>query len=300
MNLKIWIKELRAPFLLLSIFFAPVGISIAWYQGSFNLIYAILTIVGSVSLHASANVLNDFFDYKSGIDLLTPKTPFSGGSGILPLKMLNPKPVMVFGFGLLAIGVIIGLYFLTLFSFDPILISLLSISVLSVSFYSQKLSYMGLGEFIVGLNFGPLLVLGAYYIQTRTLAFEPLIAGTVLGIMTAGILYINEFPDMEADKSGGRIHLVARLGKRRAASYFKLLIGNAYFIITLGVILRLIHPFTLIVLITVPNAIKAIRILENNYQKINEIIPSMGMTVKTTISIAILFLIVYFFLGIFF
>ena len=91
MTLKVWKQELRLPFLILPLIFVLIGVSMAWKDGFLNPVNAILTIVGVLMLHASVNVLNDYFDYKSGIDIATTPTPFSGGSRILPEKLLTPN-----------------------------------------------------------------------------------------------------------------------------------------------------------------------------------------------------------------
>src|SRR5713226_3330721 len=115
----IWIRELRAPFLLLPAIFVPVGLLMAWSQGSFNPFYALLTMAGALSLHASVNVLNDYFDFASGIDLVTTPTPFSGGSTILPSKLLTPRSVLSGGLLFLSIGAAVAAYFVFQFAFDP-------------------------------------------------------------------------------------------------------------------------------------------------------------------------------------
>src|SRR5207247_855158 len=190
---NIWVRELRAPFLLLPAIFVPVGLLMAWSQGSFNPLYAVLTMAGAVSLHASVDVLNDYFDFTWGI-----------------------------------------------------------------------------GELVTGINFGPLLLLGTYYVQTRTLAIQPLLVGAVLGILTAGILYINEFPDVDADSSRGRRDLVVRWGKQAAASRFKVLLASAYVILVLGVASGLITALALLGLLVIPKARSAARILDSTNGKAPE------------------------------
>jgi len=96
-KVRVWFEELRPPFLILSIVFTILGILVALKDGYFNPLYAILTLVGVAALHAAANVLNDYFDYRSGIDVETERTPFSGGSGILPSGRMTPKGVLVEG-----------------------------------------------------------------------------------------------------------------------------------------------------------------------------------------------------------
>lgn len=288
--LQTWWQELRAPFLLLPLIFVPTGVALAWLHGAFNPVYAVLTLIGVVALHASVNVLNDYFDYRSGIDLLTTPTPFSGGSRILPEGLLAPSSVLLGGNLFLALGTAIGLYFLYTFAFDPVLLLLLAISVLSVTGYS-KLASWGVGEFFVGLNFGPLLVLGTYYVQTRQITWAPILAGTTLGLLTAAILYINQFPDFEADKAKGRFHLVVRLGKPTAARVFKYLLASAYGIIVLGVLLRILPFYTLLTLLTIPRARYAVQTLEREYDKLLELIPGMAATVLTTLHTGVLLLV---------
>ncbi len=285
---NIWIRELRAPFLLLPAIFVPVGLFMAWSQGSFNPFYAVLTLAGALSLHASVNVLNDYFDFTSGIDLVTTPTPFSGGSTILPSKLLTPRSVLSGGLLFLSIGTAVGAYFLVRFAFDPIILAISGIAVVSVLAYSSFLSKWGIGELVTGLNFGPLLLLGTYYVQTRTLSLQPLIVGTVLGILTAGILYINEFPDADADGSRGRRDLIVRWGKQAAAARFKAMLAGAYVILVFGVVFGIVTPLALLGLLTIPKARSAARILDNTKGEAPALIPGMASMVMATLLTGVL------------
>ncbi|HEV2227224.1 MAG TPA: prenyltransferase, partial [Nitrososphaerales archaeon] len=129
---------------------------------------------------------------------------------------------------------------------------------------------------------------GTYYIQTHSLSLEPLIAGIPLGILTAGILYVNEFPDMDADKSRGRNHLVARWGKAKAARNLKPILAAAYLVPVVGVLLGLVSPFSLLLLIAVPKAITTSRLVSRNYDKVMELIPGMASMVMTTLLTGVL------------
>lgn len=283
--------------MLLPAIFVPVGLAIAWSHGSFSPLAAVLTFVGALSLHASANVLNDYFDFRSGIDLATTPTPFSGGSTILPQKLMAPTSVLAMGVGFLAAGVAIGSYFVYQFAFDPVLIVIVAIAVLSLISYSLVTSKVGIGELVVGLNFGPLLVLGTYYVQTRSIIPEAIIVGLSLGILTSGILYANEFPDTDADMSKGRIHLVVRWGKAKAASRFRILIAAAYLIPVVGVLSGLASPVALLCLITLPKARTTVRLLSQNYDKLTELIPGLASMVMTTLFTGVAFLAGYLLLG---
>jgi len=304
LKLEVWAKELRIPFLSLPAIFVPLGITVALLDGYFNLVHGILTLIGIVCIHASVNVLNDYFDFKSGIDTATTPTPFSGGSRVLPENLLTPRSVLIGGIILLAIGSLIGLYFLYIFNFPPLLIALISIAIITSVAYSPVLSKIGVGEVFVFLNFGPLLFTGVYYIQSGGLiSTEAMVIGSIVGLMTTGILYINQFPDTDADKSKGRFHLVARLGKKRAAGIYKYIVNASYVIIILGIVTFTIPPTTIIALITIPKFRVANAILQKEYEKIMELIPAMGNTVMGTIQSGILLLVgylIWYFLSIYF
>lgn len=271
----------------------PAGLAIAWSAGHFDLFSALLTLVGAVCLHASVNVLNDYFDFRSGIDLMTTPTPFSGGSTILPRGLMSSRGVLYLGSLFLAAGLGIGSYFVYEFSFDPVLIVIIAFAGFSVLTYSLLTSKLGIGEMVTGLNFGPLLLLGTYYVQVHQLSVVPVIVGLPLGIMTAGILYVNEFPDTDVDRSAGRNHLVARWGKAKAASRLKAILVCAYAIPVAGVLAGAVSPFALIALASAPKAIATSRVVSKNYDKVTEMISGMASMVMTTLLTGVLLFVAY-------
>ena len=293
---NVWLKEIRAPFLLIPIIFVPVGLAIAWDSGRFDPLVAFLTLLGALGLHASVNMLNDYFDFQSGLDLATIPTPFSGGSRVLPDKRLAPANVLYAGMISLGTGLGMGSYLVYRSSFDPVLILILAMASVAVIGYSSVISHRGLGELMAGLSFGPLLVFGTYYLQTGRIMMEPILVGASLGIMVAGILYINEFPDTLADQQTGRRHLVVRWGKKKAASRFRILVASAYGVVVVGVVWGLITPFALISLVALPKAWSATGILNRNYDKTTELIPGMASTVTATLLTGVLFFVAYFIL----
>lgn len=275
----------------------PVGLAIAWGAGHFDPFSALLTLAGAVCLHASVNVLNDYFDFRSGIDLATTPTPFSGGSTILPRGLMSSRGVMYLGSLLLAVGLGIGSYFVYEFSFDPVLIAILAFAAFSIVSYSPLTSKLGIGEMVTGLNFGPLLILGTYYIQVHQLSIVPFFVGLAPGIMTAGILYVNEFPDTDADKGAGRNHLVARWGKAKAATRLKAILFSAYAIPVAGVLAGVVSPFALIALASAPKALATSRVVSKNYDKVTELIPAMASMVTTTLLTGVLLFVAYLAVG---
>jgi 1,4-dihydroxy-2-naphthoate octaprenyltransferase len=292
-RVKVWFEELRPPFLILSIVFTILGIVVALKDGYFNPLYAVLTLLGVVALHAAANVLNDYFDYRSGIDIETERTPFSGGSGILPGGRMTPRAVLVEGILLLLLGLGIGLYFLYVSAFNPILIFLIVFAGLGIVLYSPLISHVGFGEVLVGLCFGPQLLLGVYFVQTSTLSLEVGLIGLVTGILTAAVLYVNEFPDTRADMKFGRYHVVARLGKERAAQLLKYIFASAYIILAISSVTSIIPLTALIGLATIPHARIAYKVLKVKYEDNIGMIPAMASTVKTAILTGVLLIVAY-------
>ena len=292
-KVKVWFEELRPPFLILSIVFTILGIVVALKDGYFNPLYAVLTLVGIAALHAAANVLNDYFDYCSGIDIETERTPFSGGSGILPTGKMTPKGVLVEGILLLLVGLGIGLYFIYVSAFNPILIFLVIFAGVGIVLYSPIISHVGFGEVLVGLCFGPPLLLGVYFVQTSALSLEVGLIGLVTGILTAAVLYVNEFPDTRADIKFGRYHVVARLGKERAARILKYIFASAYIVLVISSATSIVPLTALIGLATIPHARIAYKVLTAKYNDNIGIIPAMASMVKTAIFTGVLLIVAY-------
>ncbi|MFQ6053462.1 MAG: prenyltransferase, partial [Candidatus Bathyarchaeia archaeon] len=132
MDPKVWFMETRPQVLLLTPLVFSVGLAAAYVEGVFNVHRALLGLVGVMLAHVSVNVINDYFDYRSGLDLKTRRTPFSGGSGILPTGRLDPKDVYLFAVGCLLLGGVIGVYFA--FTVGWMILPLLIVAVSTIYF----------------------------------------------------------------------------------------------------------------------------------------------------------------------
>ena len=114
--LSVWLRAIRVKFLLASVIAVSLGLSLAWYFGyPIDIFHALLTFAGVLSLHASVDLLNDYWDFKRGIDTKTKRTKMSGGTGVLPDGLLKPKSVYIVGIGFLILGSLIGIYFVIIF-----------------------------------------------------------------------------------------------------------------------------------------------------------------------------------------
>jgi 1,4-dihydroxy-2-naphthoate octaprenyltransferase len=257
MKLKVWFFETRPQFLLLSVVLAFLGNCIAWYDGYFHLGYALLAFVGLLLCHISVNVLNDYFDYTSGIDLRTRRTPFSGGSGILPTSLLKPKQVFWFGLVAFLLAVPIGIYFVFTRGWD--LLPLLLVAAVCTVLYTPVLTRLGWPEWAPGVGLGMLPVLGTYFVQTTAYTVPAIIASIPSGILVHNLLLLNEFPDVPADKKAGRRTLPITMGKKNAGIVYSALTLLVYLWIIVWVAAGIMPVFCLIALLTLPLAIKAIQ-----------------------------------------
>ncbi|MEW6374251.1 MAG: prenyltransferase [Thermodesulfobacteriota bacterium] len=278
-SLKAWLILPRFHFIPLTVILVSLGTAVAAYKGFFNLGYFILAMIGSILVHMTVNVINDYYDYVSGIDLNTQRTPFSGGSGVLPLNLLKPKQAFWFATICLLIAMGIGAYFVLVKGW--ILFPLLLVAGFSAYFYNVYLAKWLLGELFAGLNFGPILVLGSYFVQTGRYSWEAFVASLAPGILTANLLFLNEFPDREADQRGGRKHLVITMGKRDARYLFVALIIVSYLCIIIGVLTKMMPVIALIGLGTTGFGWKAAKGALKYYNDTNQLVPALGANVIT-------------------
>jgi 1,4-dihydroxy-2-naphthoate octaprenyltransferase len=276
--MTIWLKAIRIRFLLASVIAVTNGLAITWWKfQQFDLFSAVLTYVGVVCLHASVDLLNDYWDYKRGIDNLTKRTPFSGGTGVLPEKLLTPSSVYRAGLAFLIIGSSIGIYFVLLRGITVAVI--LVFAVLAIYFYSTSIVNAGLGELFVAIK-GAMIVLGTFFVQVAQITLEPLYVGAIVGLLSASVLFVNSFPDYDADKAKGRKTLVITMGRRSASAFFAFFPIAIYTLIGIGIMANMTTVYSLICFAAVPLAIKAGMHLKNNYEDTSTIISAMSSTIK--------------------
>ena len=278
-SLKAWLMLPRFQFLPLTVIMVSLGTAIGAYEGYFHFGHFFLAMIGSLLVHMTVNVINDYHDYVDGIDLNTQRTPFSGGSGVLPLNLLKPKQAFWFATISLLIAMVIGFYFVMIKGW--LLFPLLLLAGFSAYFYNVYLAKWHMGEIFAGLCFGPLLVLGSYYVQTGRYSWETLIASLAPGILTSNLLLLNEFPDWEADQKGRRKHFVISLGKKDASYLFVALLIASYLSIIAGVLTKMMPIVTIIGLGTIGFGWKAAKGALRYYDNTEKLIPVLGANVIT-------------------
>ncbi len=275
--LSSWLRAIRIRFLLASVIAVSNGLAMAyWKVGTIDPLYAVLTYVGVVFLHASVDLLNDYWDHKRGIDSATTRTKFSGGTGVLPENLLTPKAVYTAGVIFLILGASIGAYFVAVRGVTIAVI--LGFAVVAIYFYSTSIVNAGLGELFVAIK-GAMIVLGTFYVQSAMIEPAALYVGAIVGILSATVLFVNSFPDFEADRSKGRRTLVIVLGKKAAASAFPLFIIAAYAMIVAGIFFGFTKVYSLVSLVSVPFAAKSVMSLRKDQQNVDRLIPAMASVV---------------------
>lgn len=279
-KVKLMFLETRPQFLLLTPVAFSVGIGAAVYEGYFNGLHLIFALIGSILAHITVNVLNDYYDYIRGTDKLTQRTPFSGGSGLLPQEMLKPEDAFKLAIGALLVGLLIGAYFIFRY---PILIIIVFLAALIAVAYTPIFTRIYITELFPGLGFGPLLVIGAYITQLipgdNYISPGIIWASIPVGILVTNLLWVNEIPDYEADKQTGRKHGVILLGQRKASRVYVLFLILAYLFIIIPVVLRILPAYILIGLLTIPIAVKAGQGVMKNYEQTEKLVPALGQNI---------------------
>ncbi len=282
-TLQLLFRTTRFPFLTATAAPVLIGVASAAYLGFFDVFLFLLTLVGASLIHLGLNMTNDYFDHKLGADEknITP-TPFSGGSRIIQYGLLTPRQVAFTSTLFYFMGIAIGLYLAFTRGLVPVL-TIMAAGVLISVFYTApplKLSYRGVGELAVGVGFGPILVLGAHYVQAQTFSLEAIIASIPIGIFIALILYVNEIPDAPYDFAVGKRTLVTRLSKDQVMLLYKALLATAYTFIFLPALFGLAPPTTLIASLTIPTAYKTVKAVKQTYGNPYLMIPALASNVR--------------------
>ena len=265
----IWLRELRAPFFTASIIPVLVGTALAYATaGIFQPLLFILALLAIVSLHAGANMANDYFDHLSRNDWINRNvTSFSGGSQLIQQGLLPPTAVLIAAWVALTIGAITGLV-IVLLTKSVFLLALGLTGLLGGYFYTAdpiRLGYRAAGESVIALLFGLLPVYGSYYLQTASFDLAPLFPGILIAILIFLVILINEFPDVQADREVNKKTLVVLFGERSAARIYKTVLLAGY-AIAASVILPL--PGMALAagfyLLTLPMAVIALKFLKHD------------------------------------
>jgi len=269
----------RVGFLVLGPVCVFLGYAVAVYDNyKVNTFHLLIALIGALAAHISVNSFNEYFDFRSGLDSHTIRTPFSGGSGTIQKHPEIASWVLAMAVGTTILTILIGIYFTVLRGIGilPIVMS----GILIIIGYSTIIVRQPLLCLVApGMGFGTLMVIGTYFVLTGTYSLTIATVSLVPFFLVSNLLLLNQFPDIEADKSVGRRNVVIVLGKKKSSLIYLLFIVFTYSTIVIGVLLKILPPFTLLALTT---AIIGLIVTVNIYRhrnNITKLVPYMGMNV---------------------
>ena len=272
----------RLPFLTATIVPVFLGLAAAAYDRHFSLGLAALTLLGAIAVHLGLNVANDIFDTLSGVDDVnfTP-TKFSGGSRVLQYGLVSLRQMIVLAAIFYSVAIIVGLVLVAISGLGLLWLGVAG--VLISYFYTApplRLVHRGLGELCVALGFGPIMVLGAYFVQTGQYALRPLILSIPVAILVMLILYANEVPDRFADAKAGKRTLVVRMQPATVIRGYVVAVAIAYLVVIAGVVFGILLWPTLISLATIPLAYQTWEGLKAHYDSPYQLMSYLGKNVN--------------------
>ena len=257
-RLKIWIEATRPYSFTASVTPVLIGSVLGAMDGFFSWGRFSLALFGSLFIHIGTNLVNDYYDHKSGVDTIESKS----GSQVIQRGLLTADEVYWGGIVTFGIGSVFGLVLVGLCGW-PIL-ALGIASVLAGYFYTANplsLAYIALGEATVFVFMGPVIIIGAYYVQREVFSLAPLLISLPVGCMVAAILQANNIRDIEADKAHGKNTLATVISRRTANWELGVLIYGAFVLTGLLVLLGYAPWPVLLTLLSIRLAIPVVRIV---------------------------------------
>jgi 1,4-dihydroxy-2-naphthoate octaprenyltransferase len=255
-SLRTWLIALRPVSFTASVIPVLVGTAIA-AQHEFHAGLFVLALLGSIAIHAGTNLVNDYFDHVKGTD----NEESLGQSGVIQRGLLSPRAVLTGGIVAFAVGAIIGLAITALVGWPVLALGIASVA--AGYFYTASpfsLAYRGLGEVVVFVFMGPVIVMGAYFVQTEAWAWEPFVASLPIGLLVAAILHANNVRDIENDRRNSKWTLAALAGRPAADYEFVALMLGAYGIVIAMAIAGTAPWPVLLTLLSLPIALRIVRL----------------------------------------
>jgi 1,4-dihydroxy-2-naphthoate octaprenyltransferase len=278
------VRASRPNFLVLAPLCAGLGVAVAWHQGEPPaLLNTLLVLIGALLAHAAVNLLNEYEDFASGLDLMTRRTPFSGGSGALPDKPSAARQVLLAAFGTLGLVVAIGIYFLWLRGLPMLVLG--AAGVVLVLTYTRWVTRSPLICLLApGLGFGPVMILGSLIALGARLDATALTVSTIGLLLVSELLLINQIPDADADRKVGRRHLVITLGQPAAARLVGLLLLGSYGILGSAIWIGWLPAWAALALAPLPVAVWISAKLPNALNNTGQLNTVLGINVAVLLA----------------
>ena len=288
-----WLVIMRLPFLTATFVPLLVGAAVANFLGyDVSWGWLGLTVLGGSLLHIGTNTANDYFDHTSGTDEANYNymVPYSGGSRSIQMGLISAKGMLTVSLVAFLLSAVVGVPLIQKAGMDVLWLGL--IGFVSGFFYTAPpfrfASRKGLGELLIGLNFGPLMVAGSALVQTSQILPEALLAGIPIGLLVAAIVYMNEFPDHDGDKATGKDTLIVVFGLEQARLGYVFLVVGAFVSI---IVMALNGTLPMLSLIALPAAYLGIRAVQTLYKYYNDrlLLPANAGTINMHLVTGLLF-----------
>jgi 1,4-dihydroxy-2-naphthoate octaprenyltransferase len=279
---------MRVPFLILTPACVLLGLGTAlWTEGHVSALEFVLVLIGAVASHISVNAFNEYFDFRSGLDSRTVRTPFSGGSGTLPANPELARSALYTATVTAAITALVGVYFLVVRGLALLPLGLAGLFLIVA--YTPWLTRNVIMCLVApGLGFGTLMVMGTHFALTGHYSWTAFIASMVPFFLVNDLLLLNQFPDVEADRTVGRRNFPLTASRPASSLIYGAFLALTYLSIIVGVMLGVLSTVSLIglgtLIIAVPLAIGVIR----NAEDIKKLVPYMGLNVIINLATPVL------------
>jgi 1,4-dihydroxy-2-naphthoate octaprenyltransferase len=285
----------RVPFLTATIVPVLLGAVVARAHGFSAWWATVLALVGASAIHLGLNVANDVSDATSGADEINVNpTMFSGGSRVIQYGLVSLETMRMVSIACYAVGIGIGLYFTATRGLELLWIGLAGV-FLSI-FYTAppfRLVHRGLGEVCVALGFGPIMVLGTYFVVAERLSWEAFYASLPVALLIMLVLYVNQVPDRPADERAGKRTIVVRLGKEAIVSGYAFFVTTAFLLIAVGALTDLMPVWTLLALAPAPLSVQVYGALRSHYNSPYELMSAMGKNIMLHLFTGLLLIVGY-------
>ncbi|MCW2953614.1 MAG: 1,4-dihydroxy-2-naphthoateoctaprenyltransferase [Conexibacter sp.] len=253
-----------------------VGTALAGQQGTFHALRFVAAVLGALFIQVGANLTNDYSDARRGADTedrLGPVRVTAGG-------LVPPRQVLIATYVTFGLAILCGVYLISVAGWELLLVGAASI-VAGVLYTGgpRPYGYEGLGELFVFLFFGIVAVVGSYFVQTRSLAWEAFALAVPVGLIASAVLVVNNVRDLETDRRAGKRTLAVRLGRERTRRMFAVLVYGAYVLTPVTWLFGTLKPWVLLPLLTLPIAAAVVRIVRTNVDgpSLNEALARTGM-----------------------
>lgn len=291
--MKKWIAAFRLKTLPLALSNTIMGSALAAGEDKFRWSIFGLAALTTILLQIMSNMANDYGDFVNGKDTaerIGPKRMVQSGE-ITPKTMLR---------GIIIIGIFTAIFGLTLILVGTAGIDITNILIFGVlgiaaivaaikyTVGKNPYGYRGLGDIFVFIFFGPVGVIGTYFLHAQSFSWDLLLPASAMGFLSTGVLNMNNLRDYEADKNANKKTIVVAMGPQRAKLYHLFLVGGAILLAVIYTIINYSSPWQWLFVISLPVLFLNLKIVFS-YKNSIELYPELGKLSMGTLLFAISF-----------